>query len=54
MKRAKVNVRSRKRTTRPAAMKQQLMRKEERKQTKYPVRVVQVRAVMPQCRNRGA
>ncbi len=50
----KVTVRSKKRTTRPAALKQQILRKEERKQSKYPVRVVRVRAVMPQCRSRGA
>lgn len=50
----KVNVRSKKRTTRPAALKQQIMRKEERKQAKYPVHVVHVSAVMPRCRNRGA
>jgi len=49
----KVNVRSKKRTTRPAALKQQIIRKEERKQAKYPVHVVHVSAVMPRCRNRG-
>lgn len=50
----KLNVRSRRRTTRPAAMKQQIMRKEERKQAKYPTRVVHVSTVVPRCRNRGA
>ena len=49
----KVNVRSRKRTTRPAAMKQQIMRKEERKQAKYPTRAVYVTTAVPRCRNRG-
>ncbi len=49
----KVTVRSKRRTTRPAVLKQQLLRKEERKQDKYPMRVVRVRAVMPRCRNRG-
>ena len=50
----KVNVRSKKRTTRPAVLKQQIIRKEERKQAKYPVHVVHVSTVMPRCRNRGA
>ena len=50
----KVNVRSIKRTTRSAALKQQIMRKEERKQAKYPVHAVHVSTVMPRCRNRGA
>lgn len=50
----KVNVRSRKRTTRPAVLKQQIMRKEERKQAKYPVHVVHVSTAVPRCRNRGA
>ena len=50
----KVNVRSKKRTTHPAVLKQQIIRKEERKQAKYPVHVVHVSAVMPRCRNRGA
>ncbi len=50
----KVTVRSKKRTARPAALKQQILRKEERKKNKYPERTVPVRAVMPQCRSRGA
>ena len=50
----KVNVRSKKRTTRPAALKQQIMRKEERKQAKYPTRVVYASVAVPRCRNRGA
>ena len=49
----KVNVKSGKRTTRPAAKRQQIMRKEERKQAKHR-KVIYVSTALPRCRNRGA
>lgn len=49
----KVNVRSGKRTTRPAARRQQIMRKEEREQAKHR-QVIYVSTALARCRNRGA
>lgn len=48
---SKVNVRSRKRTTRSAVRRQQSVRKEERKQAKYSTRVTYVSTVVPRCKN---
>ena len=48
-----IHVKSRKKTLRPAARKQQIMRKEERKQAKHR-QVIYVSAAVPRCRNRGA
>lgn len=48
----RIHVKSKKKTLRPAARKQQIMRKEERKQAKYR-QVVYVSVAVPRCRNRG-
>lgn len=53
MKRS-ISVRTKKRTTRPAAMKQQKLREEERKRTKYPERWDYVRQVVTRYKKRGA
>lgn len=47
-------LRYKKRKTRPAVIKQQLLRKEAQKRAKYPIRAVYLHtAVLPQTRNRG-
>ena len=48
-----IHVKSRKKTLRPTARKQQIMRKEERKQAKHR-QVICVSVAVPRCRNRGA
>lgn len=46
---------SRRRTPRPAAFKQQIMRKEAQKRAKYPLKATHVSYVwLRQARNRGA
>lgn len=47
-------VRSKRRTARPASLKQQKIRKEAQKRAKYPYRIYYGRSVMTRCRNRGA
>ena len=49
----KIHVKSQKKTLRPAARKQQIMRKEERKQAKHR-QVIYISVALPRCRNRGA
>ena len=46
---------SHRRTPRPAALKQQMLRKEARKRAKYPMKAVHVYSVrLQQARNRGS
>ncbi len=49
----KIHVKSKEKALHPAARKQQIMRKEERKKAKHR-QVIYVSVAIPRCRNRGA